>query len=69
MKIGRTELIKLLGGLSTQKVSKMGVGSGGADVIGAPFVPIPPQDGNTGLASSKKIQEVKTVEQKPSDNT
>ena len=61
VKIGRTELIKLLGGLSAQKVSKMGVGSGGADVIGAPFVPIPPQDGNTGLASAKRIQNIQTT--------
>ena len=61
VKIGRTGLIKLLGGLSTQKVSKMGVGSGGADVIGAPFVPIPPQDGDTGLASAKRIQDIQTT--------
>ena len=61
VKIGRVELIKLLGGLSSQKVSKMGVGSGGADVNGAPFVPTPPQDGDTGLASAKRIQDIQTT--------
>lgn len=51
VKVGRAELVKLLVKQSSKGVTKMAIGKGGANIASSPFAPIPPVDGDTGLAT------------------
>lgn len=50
VKIGRSQLIRMLAGETTSSITKMSVGSGGtADTTTNAYNPIPPTDADTGL--------------------
>jgi hypothetical protein len=49
VKVGRSEMVKLLAKKSTKGVTKMAIGKGGADLVNSPFTPIAPVDSDTAL--------------------
>lgn len=56
VKIGRSELVKILAGSSTKSITKMAIGKGGvASLTTSPFVPVAPTDSDAGLYSQMGI--------------
>lgn len=49
VKVGRSELIKLLVKQSTKGVTKMAIGKGGANIASSPFSPVAPVDSDSAL--------------------
>lgn len=61
VKKGRSELIKILTGQSTKKITKIAIGSGGAP-SSTPFAPTPPTDNDAGLATAVKLQNINNTQ-------
>lgn len=57
VKTGRVEVINMLAGDATEPITKMQIGSGGADP-GTPFIPIPPANSDMSLAESKGVSDI-----------
>lgn len=58
VKVGRSELIKLLVKQSAKSITKMAIGKGGADLVNSPFTPIAPTDSNTTLQTQVGIVDI-----------
>lgn len=55
VKVGRSELIKLIAKQSTKGVTKMSIGKGGANLVTSPFSPVAPVDSDVGLYTQMGI--------------
>ncbi|MDF2841755.1 MAG: hypothetical protein K0R00_181 [Herbinix sp.] len=55
VKVGRSELVKLLAKQSTKGVTKMAIGKGGANLATSPFSPVAPVDSDAGLYAQMGI--------------